>query len=136
MDCNRRHRPPYLMNCAPVKSYHWLIVTSAPTGVHFSIVLHQRWQSMTRIATHLLGLCATMAFGVRWQSMTRIASHLLGLCATMTFGVIVFTCSTSLKPGSYLLRMFHSQEGEGVLIVASPKLSMKYEPGFRLVQFG
>ena len=27
MDCNRRHRPPYLMNCAWWKSYHWPRVT-------------------------------------------------------------------------------------------------------------
>ena len=39
MDCNMRHRLPDLMNCARVKSYHWLRVNGQrETLMHFSLV--------------------------------------------------------------------------------------------------
>ena len=51
MDRRRRHRPPYLMNCASVKSNHLLrVIRSSETHVHFSIV----WRILQPIYPHLI----------------------------------------------------------------------------------
>ena len=53
MDAIDRH---LWRHCADVKGYHWLgVVRTAYKRAHFSIVLHQRWRSVTRIAIRLWG---------------------------------------------------------------------------------